>query len=186
MRFWGSELAVDLSTYEGKAFTATRVQDRRYVHESLILCDWAWPILTVEFSDDHVGDPSLESKVISAALGEEIGEETLYRIGERIVNLQRAILAREARGSDTLPDFHFTMPMRDDLTNPQGIAPGKNGEMFTKKGAVLDRAKFDEMKREFYGLRGWDTVTGLQTKARLEALDLKDVATGLEQRGLVV
>jgi aldehyde:ferredoxin oxidoreductase len=185
-RFWGTELAVDLSTYEGKALTATRVQDRRYAHESLILCDWAWPIITVEFSDDHVGDPSLESKVLSAALGEEIGEQALYKIGERIVNLQRAIMTREARGSDTLPEFHFTMPMRDDPTNPQGIAPGKNGEIFIKKGPVLDRDKFEEMKREFYGLRGWDTATGLQTKARLEALDLKDIATELEQRGLVV
>ncbi|HEY41808.1 MAG TPA: hypothetical protein G4O18_08140 [Dehalococcoidia bacterium] len=184
-RFWGTELAVDLSTYEGKALTATRVQDRRYVHESLILCDWAWPIMTVEFSDDHVGDPGLESKVASAALGKETSEEALYRIGERIVNLQRAILAREARGSDTLPEFYFTMPMRDDVTNPQGIAPGKDGEIFTKKNAVLDRAKFEEMKREFYGLRGWDAATGLQTKASLEALDLKDVATELEQLGLV-
>jgi aldehyde:ferredoxin oxidoreductase len=185
-RFWGTELAVDLSTYEGKALTATRIQDRRYVHESLILCDWAWPILTVEFSDDHVGDPSLESKVLSAALGEEINEEELYKIGERVVNMQRAILAREARDSDTLPEFHFTMPMRTDPTNPEGIAPGKNGEIFTKKGEILDRAKFEEMKKEFYGLRGWDKATGLQTKARLEALDLKDMANGLEQRGLVV
>ena len=53
-------------------------------------------------------------------------------------------------------------------------------------GNVLDRDKFEEMKREFYGLRGWDKATGLQTKARLEELDLKDVAIGLEQRGLVV
>jgi len=185
-RFWGTELAVDLSTYEGKALTASRIQNRRYVHESLILCDWAWPIMTVEFSDDHVGDPGLESKVLSAALGEETSEEELYKIGERIVNMQRAILAREARGSDTLPDFHFTMPMRTDPTNPQGIAPGKNGEIFTRKGEVLDRAKFEEMKREFYGLRGWDKATGLQSKARLEALDLKDVAAELEQRGLVI
>jgi aldehyde:ferredoxin oxidoreductase len=184
-RFWGTELAVDLSTYKGKALTATRVQDRRYAHESLILCDWAWPIMTVEFSDDHVGDPSLESKVASAALGEEISEEGLYKIGERIVNLQRAIMTREARGSDTLPEFHFTTPMRDDVTNPTGIAPGKDGEIFTKKNVVLDRNKFEEMKREFYGLRGWDTATGLQTKAGLEALDLGDVASGLEQRGLL-
>jgi aldehyde:ferredoxin oxidoreductase len=185
-RFWGSELAVDLSTYEGKALAATMVQNRRYAHESLILCDWAWPIITVEFSDDHIGDPSLESKVLSAALGEETSEEELYRIGERIVNLQRAILAREARGSDTLPDFHFTMPMRDDPTNPRGIAPGKNGEIFTRKGMILDRDKFEEMKREFYGLRGWDKATGLQTRARLETLDLKDVSAELEKRGLAV
>jgi aldehyde:ferredoxin oxidoreductase len=185
-RFWGTELAVDLSTYEGKALTAARIQNRRYAHESLILCDWTWPIMTVEFSDDHVGDPSLESKVLSAALGEKIGEQELYKTGERIVNMQRAILTREARGSDTLPDFHFTMPMRTDPTNPQGIAPGKNGEIFTKKGEVLDRTKFEEMKKEFYGLRGWDKETGLQTRAKLEELELKDVADELDQRGLVV
>jgi aldehyde:ferredoxin oxidoreductase len=185
-RFWGTELGVDLSTYEGKAQTAVRIQDRRYVHESLILCDWAWPILTVEGSEDHVGDPGLESKVFSAALGEEVGEEELYHVGERIVNLQRAILAREARGTDTLPEFHFTMPMRNDMTNPQGIAPGKNGEIISRKNPVLDKTEFEWMKREFYGLRGWDRETGLQTKAKLKALDLSDVAAGLERQGLVV
>jgi aldehyde:ferredoxin oxidoreductase len=185
-RFWGSELAVDLSSYEGKALAATRIQDRQYAKECLILCDWAWPILTVESSNDHIGDPSLESKVLSAALGEEVDEEALYRIGERIVNLQRAIFTREATESDTLPDFHFTIPMRDDPTNPRGIAPGSNGEIFTKQGAVLDRARFEEIKREFYELRGWDTGTGLQTKTRLEALNLKDVAEELGQRELAV
>ncbi|MBA3029627.1 MAG: hypothetical protein FP816_12580 [Desulfobacteraceae bacterium] len=185
-RFWGTELAVDLSTYEGKAQTAARIQDRRYVHESLSLCDWAWPILTVEFSEDHVGDPSLESKVFSAVVGKEISEEELYHIGERIVNQQRAILAREAKGSDTLPEFHFTMPLRNDMTNPRGIAPGENGEIINRKNATLDKTKFEEMKKEFYGLRGWDQESGLQTKAKLEALDLKDVAEALERQGLVV
>ncbi len=184
-RFWGSEQAADLSTYEGKALAAACIQDREYAKECLILCDWAWPIMTVQLSEDHVGDPGLESRVLSAALGEEIDEEGLHRIGERVVNLQRAILAREARGSDTLPDFHFTMPMRGDPTNPRGIAPGRNGETFIKKDAVLDRTQFGEMKREFYRIRGWDPATGLQTKAGLEALDLGDVARGLEQRGLV-
>ena len=185
-RFWGTELAVDLSTYDGKALMAARLQNRRYVHESLILCDWAWPIMTVEFSHDHVGDPSLDSKILSAVSGEEISEAALYKTGERIVNLQRAIHAREARGSDTLPDFHFTMPMRTDPTNPTGIAPGKNGDIIQRKGAVLDKAKFDDMKKEFYGIRGWDKETGLQTKAKLEELDLKDVSEELTKHGLVV
>jgi len=184
-RFWGSEQAADLSTYEGKALTAAHIQDREYAKECLILCDWAWPIMTVQLSEDHVGDPGLESKVLSAALGQETDEEGLQRVGERVVNLQRAILVREARGSDTLPDFHFTIPMRDDPTNPQGVAPGSDGEIFIKKGAVLDRARFEEMKSEFYRIRGWDATTGLQTRAGLEALDLEDVARGLEQRGLI-
>ena len=185
-RFWGTELAVDLSTYEGKALTAARIQDRRYVQESLLLCDWAWPILTVEFSDDHVGDPSLDSRVLSSVFGEDIAEEALYKTGERIVNLQRAIHVREARGSDTLPDFHFTKPMRTDPTNPQGIAPGKNGAIIHRKGAVLDKVKFDDMKKEFYGIRGWDKETGLQSKAKLNELDLKDVADKLDLQKLVI
>jgi aldehyde:ferredoxin oxidoreductase len=185
-RFWGTELAFDLSTYEGKALTATMIQNREYVKECLILCDWAWPIMTVEFSEDHVGDPSLESKVLSAAMEEEIDEEGLSKIGERVVNLQRAIFAREARGSDTIADFHFTVPQRDDLMNPRGIAPGKDGEIIVRKGAMLDRAKFEEMKREYYRLRGWDAVSGLQTKAKLEELNLKDVADVLEKQKLVV
>ena len=69
--------------------------------------------------------------------------------------------------------------------NPRGIAPGKDGEVVIKKGAMLDRAKFEEMKREFYSLRGWDPQSGLQTRARLDDLDLKDVADGLAKRNLL-
>jgi len=184
-RFWGSEVAADLSTYEGKALAAVRIQDRQYAKESMILCDWVWPIMMVEFSDDHVGDPALDSAVFSAATGEDVDEAELNRRGERIANLQRAILTREARGSDTIAEWLFTTPQRDDPMNPRGIAPGKDGEPFVKKGAVVDRPQFEQMKKEFFRLRGWDPQTGLQTRARLEALDLKDVADGLAKRGLL-
>jgi aldehyde:ferredoxin oxidoreductase len=185
-RFWGSEVAADFSTYEGKALAATMIQNRQYAKESLILCDRVWPITHIENSEEHVGDPTLESKVLSAVTGEEVDEEGLYRIGERIVNMQRAILAREARGTDTLPEFHFTMPLRSVLLNPESIAPGKDGEIFVKKDAVLDREEFEEIKREFYQLRGWDAASGLQTKVKLEQLELEDIAEDLMQRGLAV
>ena len=142
--------------------------------------------MSVEFSENHVGDPSLESKVLSAAIAEDIDEEGLYSIGERIVNLQRAIFIREARDSDTIPEFHFTIPQGDNPLNPRGIALGKDGEIYVKKGAVLNKTKFEEMKREFYHLRGWDTASGLQTRIKLEELDLKDIADVLEKRQLVV
>jgi len=185
-RFWGSELAGDFSTYEGKALAATKIQNRQYAKESLILCDSVWPITSVEFSEDHVGDPSLESKVFSAATGREVDEEGLYSIGERIVNLQRAIFAREARGSDTISEFHFTIPQKTVIWSPEAKAPGKDGEIFVKEGALLDREKFEEMKREFYQLRGWDAASGLQTKAKLEELELGDIAEELGQRALIV
>lgn len=185
-RFWGSELAADFSTYEGKALAATMIQNRQYAKESLILCDRLWPIRSIKNSEDHIGDPTLESKVLSAVTGEEVDEAGLYRIGERVVNMQRAIFAREARGSDTMPESQFTIPLRNVMGNPEAIAPGKDGEIFVKQDAVVDRGKFEEMKREFYQLRGWDAASGLQTKAKLEELELGDIAEDLRQRGLVV
>ncbi|MCK5654375.1 MAG: hypothetical protein KAH98_04490, partial [Dehalococcoidia bacterium] len=66
-RFWGSELAVDFSTYEGKALAVKKIQDRQYVRDSLILCDFALNnAASVRYSEDHVGDPTLDSKMLLA------------------------------------------------------------------------------------------------------------------------
>ena len=56
----------------------------------------------------------------------------------------------------------------------------------SRKGEVVDRKKFEEMKEEYYKLRGWDVATGLQTRAKLQELELGDIASDLEQRGLLV
>ncbi|MCX5896478.1 MAG: hypothetical protein NTZ51_11715, partial [Proteobacteria bacterium] len=42
--FWGSEQAVDFSTSNGKALSAIKIQHREYAKESLILCDFVWPV----------------------------------------------------------------------------------------------------------------------------------------------
>jgi aldehyde:ferredoxin oxidoreductase len=188
-KFWGSELAADFSTYEGKALAAKKIQDRRMVEESLILCDLYWPVLSVEFSEDHVGDPSLESKLLSAVTGKEVDEEGLYAVGERIWNLQRAILIREGdkgRKSDTLPEFWYTRPVKSEIYNPECLVPGKGGEIVSKRGAVVDREKFEKMKDEYYLLRGWDVATGLQTGAKLEQIGLQDIVADLEGRELLI
>lgn len=186
-RFWGSEVAADFSTYEGKAVAAKRIQDRQYAKESLILCDFSWPITRVEHAD-HVGDPTIESQVVSAVTGRELDEYGLYRLGERVLNLQRAILIREGdkgRSSDTIPEPCYTTPLETDSRNPQCLVPGKEGEVISRKGAVVDRGKFEKLKDEYYQLRGWDTISGLQTIETLKELGLQDIATDLERRGLV-
>ncbi|MEE8470498.1 MAG: aldehyde ferredoxin oxidoreductase N-terminal domain-containing protein [Dehalococcoidia bacterium] len=187
-RFYGSEIAADFSTYEGKAEAAARIEDREYAKESLILCDLSWPIYFAQNSPDHVGDPTVESQACAAATGKDLDESGLYQIGERVLNLQRAILAREGhrgREFDTIDEFNFTTPLKTDFVNPDCLVPGKNGEPFSRKGMVVDRAEFEKMKDEFYGIRGWDIATGLQTKAKLEELNLADVAQTLESEGLL-
>ena len=47
----------------------------------------------------------------------------------------------------------------------------------------VDREKWDRMLGEYYDLNGWDKKTGIPTRARLEALGLKDIADELEQMG---
>lgn len=188
-RFWGSEIAGDFSTYEGKALAAKKIQDRQYVKESLILCDYAWPIAHVRYSEDHLGDPAIESKIYSAVVGREVDEEGLYRIGERVFNLQRAILVREGhRGkeADKLPGFSYTIPLQFTEHNPECLLPGKGGKAITRKGAVVEKDKFESMRDEYYYLRGWDVASGLQTASKLEQLELKDVAEDLAQIGLAV
>jgi len=187
-RLYGSEAAVDFTTYEGKALAAKMIQDRECAKESLILCSYLFPVMFSRQTEDRVGDPSLESKILSAVTGNEIDESGLYRIGERIFNLQRAILAREGhrgRDSDRISDYNFTKPLKFDLHNPELLSPGKGNEIVNKKGAVLDRDKFERLKDEYYGLRGWDIGTGLQTRAKLDELELGDIVSDLEHRGLV-
>ena len=187
-RSWGSEIAADFSTYEGKAMCAAKIQDREYAKECLILCDQTWPILDSLATDDHVGDPTLESLICAAVTGMETDEENLNRLGERVFNLQRAILAREGRAGrkhDSPEEFNFTVPLKSEFNNPDCLVPGKDGATFSRKGMVLDRDEFEKMKDEFYEIRGWDVPTGLQTRKKLEGLGLKDVAEWLQRDGLL-
>ena len=187
-RFWGSKIAGDFSTYEGKELAAKMIQDRQLSKECLVLCDKQWPIMYVEHSPDHVGDPSLESQIFSAITGRETTEQELYRIGERLQNLQRAIYAREGhrgREADTLPDAWYTVPLSKEKRNPDCIFPGKDGEIFSRKGATFDKEQFQNMLGPYYELRGWDRESGLQKRAKLEDLGLNDVADDLAARGLL-
>lgn len=187
-RFWGSELAADFSTTEGKALAAKMIQDREYAKECLILCDFLWPLMDIAGTDDRVGDPAVESRLLSAVIGAEIGEAELNRIGGRVFNLQRAILVREGwagRAFDRLPESSYTVPLEYDHADPDCRVPGKNGEVISKIGTAFDRDAFERMKDEYYELRGWDAKTGLQKRRTLEGLGLGDVAEDLQKRNLL-
>ncbi len=187
-RLFGSEAAVDFTTYEGKALAAKMIQDRECAKESLILCSYLFPVMFSRQTKDHVGDPSLESKLLSAVTGREMDEEGLNRMGERVFNLQRAILAREGhrgRESDRISKFNFTKPLKFDLHNPELLSPGEGDTVVGKRGAVLDREKFEALKSEYYRLRGWDVAPGLQTRPKLDELGLSDVAAELGRRKLL-
>jgi len=202
-RYWGNERAWDLTSYEGKAAAAVRIQNRTYIQDSLILCSNAWPVMCSFSTPDYVGDPSIESRLFSAVTGIEIDEAGLELYGERIFNLQRGILLREgwqARASDIPGDHVFTDPVERSIGNAPAVldldetafffnsqmtVPGSGEEPVSIAHKSLDTRRFEKMRREFYELRGWDTETGLQRSEVLEGLGLSDMVRELAQRGLV-
>jgi aldehyde:ferredoxin oxidoreductase len=122
-------------------------------------------------------------------------EKMLDRAGERIFNLNRAILLREGRKGredDYVPESQYIEreePVYDafGMFNPDLFLPGAGDEVISVKGKALKREGFARMLNEYYGLRGWDAATGFFKKKTLEELDLADLiellgekATGTE------
>jgi aldehyde:ferredoxin oxidoreductase len=161
---YGSEVAVDRSTFEHKPEAVIYEQNRSGVKNALILCDWVFPMVSSYATQDRVGDTSLESRLLEAVTGHALTEEGLDGVGERIWNLARAIMITEGRTreEDTLHESYFV-----ELNGQKGIS----------------REDFEEAKTRFYRLRGWDEETGRPTGERLSEIGLRDVAIDLEKRG---
>ena len=109
-------------------------------------------------------EPALEEPMLallSAITGREYDKAEFAKTGERIFNLEKMFNYREGfrREDDRLPDRFFV----DAFT----IGP--------KKGAVLDRAKFDAMLTRYYTDRGWDPETTRPGNAKLQELGLDSV-----------
>jgi aldehyde:ferredoxin oxidoreductase len=180
--YWGGKEAVDFSSFEGKALAATKMQDYGYVKESLIICDMTWPIHQVRDIDPSIRMGTLESRIASAITGRNLDEKGLLKIGERVFNLQRMLLLRDGwkgRKSDTLLDYLHEEPLQGVYWSAECLAPGKNGQIISRKGATLPRNDFEKMKDEFYTLRGWNVESGVPTRDILTKLDLQDVAVEL-------
>ncbi|MDD2665924.1 MAG: aldehyde ferredoxin oxidoreductase N-terminal domain-containing protein [Methanocellales archaeon] len=142
-----------------EAMAAILDQDRSSLKGTLGLCDWVYPIVSSVLEErKYIGDTSVESKLFSAVTGIDTTEADMLKVGERIWNLQRAIMVREGRRreDDTLPDYLFELPAA------WGSPP-------------VDREKWEQLKDEYYRLRGWDIQTGIPTKAKMEELGLGGV-----------
>ncbi len=114
-------------------------------------------------------DLKLYAKLYQAATGVHATLDDLLKRSERIYNLTRAIGAVRGltKEKDRLPERFFSDPL------PEGPL----------KGAVLNRELFEEMLSMYYEARGWDPKSGLPSRQKLEALELKDVSDKLHGGG---
>jgi aldehyde:ferredoxin oxidoreductase len=173
-RIWGSEDAAEPG-YEHKPRVALWCIKRHMIIDSLPMCDMAFPRTVRSFdtkndyldADDIYGDLDLESRLFSKCTGVEMSTSDLEKAGERVFSLERAIAVRfgRTRSVDELLEPHFELPCRTD-------------------GTKLDWKTFCKALDEFYATAGWESSNGIPTRAKLEELDLEDVAEDLERRGL--
>ena len=104
------------------------------------------------------------AEIIEAATGLKMSGSEVRRVGERIINIERAFNAREGIGrrDDTLPPRFRVEKL------PEGPSKGTTFEQ-------------EPMLDEYYAERGWNRVTGIPTRETLEKLELTYVATDLER-----
>jgi aldehyde:ferredoxin oxidoreductase len=155
---FGSEDAAIPTSYTGKARSTIIAEHNDRVVDSLGICNWPYILFIFQTLDTA-------ARFFNVVTGKDWSVEQLQYIGERIRNLERMFDIRQgmSREMDILPDKFFEKP----------LSKGKY------EGAVLDRAKFEQMKDEYYQQRGWNKETGLPTKEKLTDLSLEDVAADL-------
>lgn len=181
--FWGSTLAADFSTNEGKALAAKKIQDRTYLKESLILCDRSWS----DFTRSFVTDDSIISLIYSSITGDNYCMSELDMIGERIFNLQRAILlneGRDGRHGDTLLEYFHEKHLKiGELPfNIDCLAPGNKGNKLSKVGSIINKDEFEALKSEYYALRGWNINNGYLTENLFSSIGIENEMSTLNQK----
>jgi aldehyde:ferredoxin oxidoreductase len=162
------------TVYEEAALVTAWVQENQCLKNSLTICEY-WTDLTNFYSPPEMDLRIFESRLFSAVTGVPMDAERLAKAGERIWNLRRAVMVRRenrTREDDTLNKPYFEKA----ITCHGGTARG--GQY-----GPIDRVQFEKLKDKYYELRGWDVMTGWPTRAKLEELDLKDVADKLASFG---
>jgi len=131
--------------------------DSRAVFESLPTC--------VFIVRDILGiDMTLWLDLYNACTGVNCTPEEFIKIGERIVNLERAYIVREGfrRKDDTVPRRMLEEPILDRNIPPIG-------------------ENLDVMLEDYYHHRGWDIKTAIPKEEKLRELDLDFVADDLKK-----
>jgi aldehyde:ferredoxin oxidoreductase len=103
--------------------------------------------------------------LVNAVTGWNVDLAETQAIGQRAITLSRVFNLREGltAANDTLPDRFF--------------APFLKGE--ARQAKPLDKAAFEEAKRTYYRMMGWDGESGVPTPEALERLDISWAAEHL-------
>ena len=119
--------------------------------DTLTVCAYGFGTLFMYDMDQLV-------ETVKAITGWNVSSWELMKVGERRTNMLRAFNAREGFSAkeDTLPDRLFE-PL------PEGPS----------KGLHVDRKEWEQSKRDYYAMAGWDIESGNPTPGKLLELGLE-------------
>ena len=153
--------------YEGSEDETAWVQHHQCVKNSLPMCEYT-TMPDLYFHPPKMDVRIFESSLLSAVTGIDYSPDELWKAGERIWNLRRAIMVlRENRGreDDTLGDVWF-----------KRLAGGSQ-----RLAAPLDKSRWEALKDRYYERNDWNVSNGRPTRSGLENLGLASVANQLEK-----
>lgn len=123
------------------------IHQKQILIDSMVLC----VISSLPFSHQHLAD------IIGAVTGWETGIVEQMQVAERILTTARLFNIREG----------FTA--KDDMLPERFFQPKTDGPLASKP---LDPKKFEQAKRYYYTLMGWDPDTGIPLPEKLEELNI--------------
>ena len=156
-RMFGVPDATMRLAYRGKGKLVSYFEDWNAVIDALEPCKNIMQNMEILTFD-------LASKVIEATTGLQMTPAEVRRVGERIINVERAFNVREGirRKDDTLPRRFREEPLTEGAS----------------KGTVFE---LEPMIDEYYGERGWDLETGIPTAETLRRLGLDRASADLSK-----
>jgi aldehyde:ferredoxin oxidoreductase len=109
------------------------------------------------------------TELYSLGTGMSVSHEEMIEAIDTGLELGRAYDCREGltREQDRIPRRFL------DTAVTEGV----------EKGNMVESEKLEQMKSEYFALKGWDVATGIPTRESLEKRGLGDVADDLEKRG---
>jgi len=155
------------SRYEGRAANLIEREENHGLADCLGVC-------RMHTTNFLVGVPKESgakrySELYSLGTGLSISHEEVIEAIDRWLDLGRAYDCREGltREQDRIPKRLL------DTVVTEG----------PEKGHMVEEKKLEQMKSEYYALKGWDVATGTPMRETLEKRGLSDVADDLERRG---
>ncbi len=155
------------------------------LHDSLVLCNWVWPMAMAPAKErSYRGDLDLEAQFYTAVTGQEVTIDDLYKAGERIMTLQRANTVRGMKDKDGNVGCNDMRNVHDVITE-WAFEKDPDIEPFTAGTDKMEREDWKTALSMLYKRFGWDEELGCPTAECLADLGMDDVAAELKELGLL-